>query len=40
VQKLKEGEADPVVEWFEETHDYSALSRDEFITLIVEKLEG
>ncbi|MBN2798784.1 MAG: hypothetical protein JXX28_06500 [Deltaproteobacteria bacterium] len=37
---LAEGEADPVVAWFEETYDYRDLDRDEFLELVVEKLEG
>lgn len=37
---MKEGQADPVVQWFEETHSYKALEKAEFIELIVDKLEG
>jgi hypothetical protein len=37
---MKEGAADPVVAWFEETHSYKDLGSKEFIELIVEKLEG
>ena len=36
----KEGESDSVVAWFEEEHDYRDFRADEFIDLIVEKLEG
>jgi hypothetical protein len=37
---MKEGQADPVVAWFEEEHSYTALRAREFVELIVEKLEG
>ena len=37
---MKEGQADPVVAWFEETHSYKDLGSKEFIELIIEKLEG
>lgn len=36
----KEGQADPVVHWFEEAHKYRDFTSREFIELIVEKLEG
>jgi hypothetical protein len=39
-RKLKEGQADPVVEWFEEEYSYRDYGSREFIELIVEKLEG
>lgn len=39
-QKMKEGEADPVVEWFEDGYKYRDLGSTEFIELIVDKLEG
>jgi hypothetical protein len=39
-QKMKEGQQDPVVEWFEDAYSYRKLDKDEFIELIVEKLEG
>jgi hypothetical protein len=39
-RNARAGEGDPIVAWFEETHDYRELSRDEFVELIVEKLEG
>ena len=38
--KMKEGQTDPVVEWFEDGYSYKDLGSKEFITLIVEKLEG
>ena len=38
--KMKEGQADPVVQWFEETHSYRKLEKTQFIELIIEKLEG
>jgi hypothetical protein len=37
---VREGEKDALVQWFEETHDYSDFDRDAFIECIVEKLEG
>jgi len=37
---MKEGEADAVVQWFEETYSYRELERKAFIDLVVEKLEG
>jgi hypothetical protein len=40
VKKIKEGQADPVARWFEETYSYRKLEAKEFITLIVDKLEG
>jgi hypothetical protein len=39
-RKMKEGQHDPVVAWFEEEHAYRELGSREFIELIVEKLEG
>lgn len=39
-RKIKEGEADSVVDWFEGTHKYRDLSAEEFIDIVVEKLEG
>ncbi len=38
--KMSEGKRDPVVAWFEETHDYRDFGSIEFIAVIVEKLEG
>ena len=37
---MKEGQADPVVQWFEETYNYRELDKNQFIELIIEKLEG
>jgi len=37
---MKEGQADPVVAWFEDSYSYKNLDKAEFIELIVEKLEG
>ena len=37
---MKEGQADSVVEWFEDGYSYRELGSKEFIALIVEKLEG
>jgi hypothetical protein len=39
-RRAKSGEDDPVVGWFEGTHRYSELTAEEFIEIIVEKLEG
>ncbi len=39
-RKAKEGEVDPIVDWFEGTHKYRDLPAEEFIDLVVEKLEG
>ncbi|MCA9682762.1 MAG: hypothetical protein KC457_11235 [Myxococcales bacterium] len=39
-RRAKDGEGDPVVEWFESNHRYSDLSPELFIDLIVDKLEG
>ncbi len=39
-KKMKEGQADPVVAWFEESYSYKDLGSKEFIELIIEKLEG
>lgn len=39
-RKMKEGQADPVVAWFEEEYSYRELGAEEFIALVVEKLEG
>lgn len=39
-KQMKEGQADPVVEWFEEGYSYRDYAAKEFIELIVEKLEG
>jgi len=37
---MKEGQADPVVAWFEDEYKYTQLRPREFIEIIVEKLEG
>ncbi|MCA9707618.1 MAG: hypothetical protein KDK70_17345 [Myxococcales bacterium] len=39
-RKAKEGESDPIVDWFEGTYKYRDLSAEEFIDVVVEKLEG
>lgn len=36
----REGGADPIVAWFTEEHDYRDFRADEFVELVVEKLEG
>jgi hypothetical protein len=38
--KLREGKADPIVSWFEEEHGYRDFSAEDFISLVVEKLES
>jgi hypothetical protein len=38
--KMKEGQADPVVQWFEEEHTYREFGNQDFVDVIVEKLEG
>ena len=38
--KMKQGQADPVVQWFEENYSYRKLEKTDFIELIIEKLEG
>lgn len=39
-KKARAGEKDPVVAWFEEAYEYREVERDQFISMIVEKLEG
>ena len=39
-KKMKDGQSDPVVEWFEDEHSYRDLGSKEFVAIIVEKLEG
>ena len=39
-RKAKAGEEDLVVEWFEGSHRYREMTAEEFIDLVVEKLEG
>ena len=36
----KEGERDAIVTWFEESFSYRDFQRNDFIQLVVEKLEG
>lgn len=36
----RKGEADPVVAWFEEGHTYREFSANDFIELVVDKLES
>ncbi len=38
--RMAEGKKDPVVEWFEDEHQYKDLSARDFVELIVDKLEG
>ena len=37
---MKEGQTDPVVEWFEDAYAYRELDKLAFIELIIDKLEG
>jgi hypothetical protein len=39
-KKMKEGQADAVAQWFEESYSYRELAAKDFIELIIEKLEG
>lgn len=38
--KMREGQADVVVQWFEDAYSYRDLGSREFIELIIDKLEG
>jgi LmbE family N-acetylglucosaminyl deacetylase len=38
--KMKEGQADPVARWFEETYSYRKLEAPELVEIIVDKLES
>jgi hypothetical protein len=37
---MKQGQADPVVQWFEDSYSYRELDKKSFIELVIEKLEG
>jgi hypothetical protein len=37
---MKQGKADPVVQWFEDSYSYRELDKKSFIELVIEKLEG
>src|SRR5438552_16383716 len=37
---MREGQADAVVQWFEESYTYKTLEKAELIELIIEMLEG
>lgn len=39
-RKAKDGEMDPIVEWFEGTYRYRELDPVAFVDLVIEKLEG
>ncbi|MDB4953043.1 MAG: hypothetical protein JWO36_612 [Myxococcales bacterium] len=39
-KKMKEGQADSVIEWFEDAYKYKDLESKEFIEIIIDKLEG
>jgi len=38
--KMREGKQDCISSWFEEEHSYKEFGAKEFISLVVEKLEG
>ncbi len=38
--KMRQGQADAISRWFEAEHLYTEFSAEEFVELIVEKLEG
>lgn len=37
---MKQGEADSLAKWFEDTYEYRDLSADAFVRIVVEKLES
>jgi hypothetical protein len=39
-KKMKEGQADSLVEWFEDGYSYRELGSKEFVALIVDKMES
>ena len=39
-KKMKDGQGDPVVEWFEDAYKYKDLEAKEFIEIVIDKLEG
>jgi len=39
-KKMKEGQADALVEWFEDAYSYRELDAKAFIELVVDKLES
>ena len=39
-RRMKQGERDPLSEWFEDTYAYRDLDADQFIDIVVEKLES
>lgn len=39
-KKMKDGQGDPVVEWFEDGYTYRDLDSKAFVALIVDKLES
>ncbi len=38
--RVKEGQDDPIVEWFQDSYSYRELEKDKFIELVIEKIEG
>ena len=39
-KKAAKGKSDPIVDWFEDAYEYREFRANEFVDLIVEKLEG
>lgn len=39
-QIMKKGEQDTLVQWFEETYEYRDLDKEDFIRIVIEKLES
>lgn len=37
---MKQGQADAISRWFEDSYSYRTLEKQEFIELVIEKLEG
>jgi len=37
---MRAGQADPIVTWFEEVHEYRGFDAESFVRLVVEKLES
>lgn len=37
---MKQGQADPIARWFEDSYSYRTLEKQEFIELVIDKLEG
>ena len=39
-KKMKEGQADSIVEWFEDAYSYREFDAKAFVALVVDKLES